>query len=342
MNPIIFNYEIVYPSVVPSLDPLDPLVCYRTYGIKFEEVDTFVTGSWLNLRQVLAQPNTIIYPSYETVNSWVPYSAILPPPTDKIPTSTSDDAVGPFNYVLQEGQLAVVYFKPYPANYAQDTAITSNVGLPIGPLGPFGPAEIAVVVTVPIPAVSTIYVTVLGYDAANNGFGPRNPSTQVFVNSDPTFIWTTGTVPIPAGTVILFTGIGNTPLNINVQDAHSALTVGSITYIPATVPNAVFPVVSVSFVASWEIGAPQRFITAALSNQYVGDYPTLSPSLTIAPSPFALPSIYGQGQTFDNGGLSGTVQSAMVNSGAFATLGWTTPVPPASLPIFKNMATFSL
>ncbi len=339
-NPIIFNYEIVYPTVVPGSEDS----CYRTYGIKFQDqVETFVTGSWLNLRQVLAQPDTIIQNGYETINNWVPYCTLSSPPLDLPPYSTSSPPPfnGPFNYVLQEGQLAVVYFKPYPANYAQDTAITSTSGLPIGPLGlPFGPAEIAVVVTVPIPAASTIYATVLGYDAANNGFGPRNPDLPVFVNLLPTFTWITGNVPIAAGTVILFTGIGNYPSAISVQDAHnSAANVGSVN--SYNFP-AIFPVVSVSFMASWGIGAPQRFITAALSNQYVGDYPTLSPSLTIAPSPFALPSIYGQGQTFNNGGLTGTVQSAMVNSGAFATLGWTTPVPPASLPIFKNMATFSL
>jgi hypothetical protein len=237
--------------------------------------------------------------------------------------------------VLQEGQLAVVYFKPYPANYAQNTV------LPIAPLSPgYGPAEIAIVVTVPIPAQSKIYGTVLGYDAPNQGFGPRNPITPAFVTTTSTFEWTTSVDVIPAGTVVLITGIGGIA-NLQIFNAHSLLPVGTVAY-STPAPVVTFPVVSVSFLARWEIGAPQRFITAALSNQYVGDFPNLSPSLTIAPSPFALPSIYGQGQTFNNAGLSGTVQSAMVNSGAYTTLPWTGTVPATSLPVFKNMATFSL
>jgi hypothetical protein len=335
LDPIIFNYEIVYPATVPY-----PSLCSQTYGIKFKEVDTYVpvTGSWLTLRQILAQPNTIIQSAWETINNWVPYSTITPASATLPPDSTPSPAVGPFEFVLEEGQLAVVYFKPAPANYAQNTA------LPILPLTDYGgPAAIAVVVTAPIATGTTIYATVDGYNASQNGFGPSNPTTSTFVNPNYTFKWVTdNSTVIPAGTVVLFQGIGSNI--ITVTNAHSSLAVGTVTYNTSPNPPLTFPfpVVSVSFLAEWNISAPQRFITAALSNQYVGDFPDLSPSLTIAPSPFALPSIYGQGQTFNNGGLSGTVQSAMVNSGAFETLDWTADVPTTSLPIFKCMASFSL
>jgi len=318
----IFLYQVVYPAIVnyPSETP----TCRPTYGIKFQYDilnPTYVTGSWSNLRQVVSQPQTIISTvAYTpTVNNWVPYSTSTGP-INLPPTNTTSAQTGPFTYVLAEGQLAVVYFAPSPAVYPSLT--TRQLSAP-------GPAQIAFVVTAPIKSGTVVYGTLQGYDSATRTYAPA-------VSINPSFTWTVGAYDLPAGTVILMTGIGS--LSITVQDAHGIIpNVGLVLVSYMTTQY----VVSIILLATWIPGATQRFITAALSNQYVGDFPELSPCLTIAPAPFALPSIYGQGLIIDNMGLPGTVQSPMINSGAFVTLPYGTLVPPTSLPVFRNMANFS-
>jgi hypothetical protein len=330
VNPWEFKYEVVYPTtakyVIADVD-----VCYQIYGIKFKAVETYATGSWSNLREVISQPLTVIQHSYETINNWVPYSTLT---TVTLPPNNENTAVmGPFTYAVAEGQLAVVYFRPLPGAYPVLNAAQTDKS----------PAEVAFVLTAPIPANVSVYITTQGYDADYLGYGPRDPSGGAFISTTPSCVWTTGSDALRAGTVILMSGFGNTaaPTGIVVQDAHNpSANVGAVTGWTVVVPR--LPVVSFIFLGAWELGVPQRFITAVLSSQYVGDFPLLSPALTIQPAPFTFPSIYGQGKVFTNLGLPGTVQSPMINSGAFVTLDWNTVVDPTTLPTFLNMNTFSI
>ena len=331
-NPWIFEVEVVYPAQVKYVDDLGTATCYQIYGIKFKNETFYATGSWSNLRQVIAQPLTVIQNSYETINNWEPYSTrtdvTLPP------DNTTLAVMGPFQFAVAEGQLAVVYFRPLPGAYPEmDTAQDKPA------------AEVAFVLTAPIPGNVTVPVTIQGYDAANLGYGPRSTGGGgAFITSSPSFNWYTGSATLAAGTVVLISNIGaiSPP---TVQDAHTpAADVGGISGWATGLTSPV-PVVSLIFLGVWELGVPQRFVTAALSSQYVGDFPQLSPSLTILPAPFTYPAIYGQGKVFTNLGLPGTVQSAMVNSGAFVTLPWSgtgATVDPSTLPTFLlNMGTFS-
>jgi len=326
-NPWEFRYEVVYPTtatyVVGDLDE-----CYQIYGMKFKAVETYATGTWSNLREVISQPLTVIQHSYETVNNWVPYSTLA---TTQPPNNETAAVMGPFTYAVAEGQLAVVYFRPLPGAYPVLNAAQTDKS----------PAEVAFLLTAPIPANVDVYITTQGYDADYLGYGPRDPAGGAFISNVPSCTWTTGSDALRAGTVILMSGFGNTtvPTGIVVQDAHNpAANVGSVS--GWTVVSPRLPVVSFIFLGAWELAVPQRFITAVLSSQYVGDFPLLSPTLTIQPAPFTFPSIYGQGKVFTNLGLPGTVQSAMVNSGAFVTLDWNTTVVPTTLPTFLNMGTF--
>ena len=319
-NPWTFEYEVVYPAIVKYAGT----TCYRINGIKFKDEQTFANGSWTNLRQVIAQPQTVIQNSYETINNWEPYSTLG---GTQPPDNSATAVMGPFVYAVAEGQLAVVYFRPLPGAYP---LLNTAQAKP--------PAEVAFVLTAPIPANVPVFVTIQGYDATNLGYGPRSLGGTAFIYTNPSFTWTTGASALAAGTVVIITNIGAASAP-GVEDAHTpAHDVGTIT----GWTSASLPVVSLIFVGgAWAVGTPQRFITAALSSQYVGDFPQLSPSLTVHPTPFTYPSIYGQGKTFTNLGLPGTVQAAMVNSGAFVTLPWGTPVLPTTLPTFLNMATFS-
>jgi hypothetical protein len=322
-NPWVFDYEIVYPSAIRNAAGD---TCFRIYGIKFKSETFYATGSWSNLRQVIAQPLTVIQNSYETINNWEPYSTrtdvTLPP------GNTTLAVMGPFEYAVAEGQLAVVYFRPLPGAYPV-----------MGTAQAQPPAEVAFVLTAPIPGNVSVPVTIDGYDSTYLGYGPRSAGGSAFIDVLPSFYWNTSAA-LAAGTVILISNIGSiTPPTV--QDAHnSAANVGGITDWDSTLTSPV-PVVSLIFLGAWQFGVPQRFITAALSSQYVGDFPQLSPSLTILPAPFTYPAIYGQGKVFTNLGLPGTVQSAMVNSGAFVTLPWVGALDPTTLPTFLNMGTFS-
>lgn len=322
-DPWVFQYEVVYPTVVPY-----GTTCYQIRGIKYRDdgllSPIYANGCWSNLRQVIAQPLTVINSVYETVNNWVPYSTQT---TLTLPPDNSLSAyVGPFTYAVAEGQLAVVYFKPLPGDYPVNNTAQTDKSL----------AEVGFVLTAPIPANTTVYATTQGYDSRSLGYGP-NPGS---LTASPSFRWVVGSVDLPAGTVIIISNLGGagTP---NVANAHDSFAnVGSIVGWSSATPPV--PVVSVIFLGAWQLGVPQRFITAALSAQYVGDFPLLSPALTIAPAPFVYPAIYGQGKTFTNLGLPGTVQSAMVNAGAFVTLDWGTTVDPLTLPTFLNMGTFTV
>jgi hypothetical protein len=239
------------------------------------------------------------------------------------------------------GQLVAVFFKPVPRDI--DSATNQ-------PLPGYGFGAAAFVVTAPIPPKTSVFFTTDEWDEVNGGFGPRNSTTGTapFIDTAATFQWITGARVIPAGSVVLFSGIGSSV--IVVQDAHdTSADVGAVVY-----NNSAGQAVSSLLVCSvWTTGGTGTarpifsglFTTALLSNQYAGDYPSLSPCLTINRYVFEGPSIYGQGQTFDNTGLPATVQSAMINSQRFQLLtqddALVVLATPSLLPSFLGMCAFN-
>jgi len=339
-NPFIFLYSVVYPGYALSGSPpacaITGRIAYRQFFAGIEPSYIPVPGSWLSAREIISQPGTVLGNAIgSSITNWVPY--------------TLYNNIGPFRYVLQEGQLAVVYFRPRPADFTVlDTPASAYVWdqRSVNPATPS--AQIAVLVTSPIPPLTLVPITLLGYNSQYSGFGSIIP--PAWNTPSPTYNWTTGSVVIPAGTVLLFTGIGADPTPVAVQDAHGLVTdVGSVQ--SGGDPNPNCAVVSVSFLAFWAQGFDQRFIAAALSNQYVGDFPTLSVDLTIRRVPFSVPAVYAPGQTFKNTGLPGTVQTAMINGGFFTepasawqtdALALPTSVNYVAMPTFTGMTTFFL
>lgn len=309
-----FQFEVVFPCFVTNGSG----GCAHVEAIKYraatEDAPCYVPATWLSLREVVAQPMTLLTDTAESVTNWEVYPAGDP------------TAVGPFTLVAAPGQLAVVYFKPWPLS--GNSYNTPDPGA--------GTAEIAFLVTAPLPAQTVLYFTNLGYDAQNLGYGSRNGGA--FVTTAPAFQWTTGSLPIPAGTVVLFTGIGtSTILLSNAQD--SSADVGAVTN--NLTSGQAIPALIVT--GAWQLGVPQLFVTAALSAQYSGDYPVgLTPGLTISSTPFTSTAVYGFQQVFNNVGLPGTVQAAMINSGAFAVLPTGTVVGSGDLPAFLNMACYRI
>jgi hypothetical protein len=325
----VFLYSVVYPAMQRFNLP-DNVDCSSVVGIKFQYgIHTYSRGSWSSLRDVITQPYTVHRDNYESVTHWYPYSSI----PGYIGEDTVTANVGPFSFAAMAGQLVVVYFRPLPQEVATDDS----------PILGYDAAEIGLLVTAPIPPRSTIYFTTDAFDTAHSGFGPRDVTgTGLFIDTEPSFHWVTGSNEVPAGTVVFISGIG-TPL-VTIQDAHSIVNVGNIVYNTVTGRS----VVSVIVLGAWTtpgIGSARpidasQFVTAALSNQYAGDYPSLAPCVTINKNLFFGPEIYGQGQLFDNAGLPGTVQAPMINSAQFKLLPDNTIVDPATLPSFINMAGF--
>ena len=328
----VFLYTVVYPAL-QRLALLDDDSCADVVGIKFESgVPAYSRGSWSSLRNVVTQPYTVHRDNYQSVTHWYPYSSL----PDTLGAGTASADVGPFCFSARAGQLVVVYFRPLPLNIETDD--TPLAGYPL--------AELGLLVTAPIPPRSEIFFTIDAFDTLHSGFGPRDEAGGgAFIHQNPTFKWVTGSAVIPAGTVVFISGVGGTD-SIVIQDAHSLLDVGSIVNNTVVVtPRAVVSIIVLGVWVSMGIGAARpidasQFVTAALSNQYAGDFPSLAPCVTINRNLFFGPEIYGQGQLFDNMGLPGTVQAPMINSAQFKLLPNGTSVDPGTLPSFSNMACF--
>jgi hypothetical protein len=331
-TPWVFLYSVVYPCMqrFPVVDPSILPDCSDVVGIKFEfSIAANSRASWSSLRNIITQPYTVHRDYYESVTHWYPYSSIPLFVGNEVLTAD----MGPFQWAAMAGQLVVVYFRPRPLEIDTNTE----------PIPGYDPAEIAFLVTVPIPPNSTIFFTIDAYDSLHSGFGPRDNSTSGnFINQDPSFRWTTVSDIVPAGTVVFITGIGTS--DIRIQDAQYMLNVGHILG-NTTIGRAVVSVIALGVWTNFGSGSARpidasQFITAALSNQYAGDFPSLAPCLTINKNLFYGPGIYGQYQLFDNMGLPGTVQAPMINSAVFKLLPKDTIVEPTTLPVFTNMACF--
>ena len=308
----VFLYTVVYPAVVKVGN-----VCSLVVGIKFlEGPPAYCFGSWTGLRGLITQPYTVVEDNFQSVSRWAPYAS-----TNGVFGYTSVTDVGPFVLALMEGQLTVVYFRPLPKVQGTQSTPVSNIY-----------SELALLVTAPIAPHTYVFFTINQYDSTNNSFGTIDDGVFTPAAS-PTFQWVTGSTTILAGTVVLFTGIGS--LTVAVVDAHGVADVGSIN---ANFSNGL-AVVSIMAMATWS-SPPTNFITAAISNQYAGDVPVLSPCLTMNNNLFFGPMIYGQGLVFDNDGLPGTVQASVINSSLFKLIPDAEAVVPTSLPAFVNMATF--
>ena len=323
----VFDYTVVFPLSVPNADNSG---CDTVTAIKYrDDAPTYSLGSWSQLRGQITQPWTVLQPNYYSTSNWLPWRL-------NGDAAVSGADVGPFVFAAAPGQLTVVYFRPLPKDI--DTATT--------PLPGFDPAEVAFLLTAPLPPQAVVYFTIDEWDALNGGFGPHGAGIGAasFVDALPSFQWVNGNSSLPAGTVVLFTGIGGSSGVITVQDArNSAADVGGVTG-NTTSGKAV---VSLIVCGSWldgGIGAARpaqaaRFVTAALSEQYAGDWPdSLSPGLSVNLALFVGPSIYLQGQTVDNRGLPGSVQAAIINSSPFLLLPNNTSPAPTTLPVFVGMA----
>lgn len=345
-----FTYEVVYPIIQPININLNPLeapewVCAPVLGIKFEgAVSKHTAGSWSNLRDIIAQPWTVIKDTYLSVNNWQYYSILE---SFGFPRFVSPDT-GPFVPSLEPGQLVPVYWKPKYKNINTDTDAISGSS----PLSTTA-AQLALLVTSPIAMGTAVYFTNDAYDAENGGFGPRSSGTgsAVFVDNLWSFVWnSSGTRVIPAGTVVFLDNIGGVG-PITIVDAHNtALDVGSIT-IPFGGDGTIQDEDVVSLIAlgawfPWGVGSSRplstsMFVCAALSDQYAGDFPPLSPCLTISRTRYTGQVIFGRRKIFDNRFLPGTVQNAIIHSSTFTSLPWNTIVLPEEMPVFKNMGSFS-
>lgn len=336
-DPWTFVYEVVYPYIQPLTIGADRF-CAPVLGIKFEApIPVYPTGSWSNARDSIAQPWTIIKDNYLSVNNWQYYSV-----AETAVFSVLSPAVGPFVFAAMPGQLVPVYWQPRYKDINTDT--TPQDGTPLAT----NFARLGLLVTSPLQPNMSIYFTNDEFDASNGGFGPRRATTGVapFINTNPAFTWVTGSSVIPAGTVVLIDQIGADVGPITVQDAHdSAADVGAI--IGNRINGEAVPsLMALGVWLAWGAGgarpiAAGMFTCAALSDQYAGDFPPLSPCLTIHKDRFVGQVIYGMNRVFDNKNLFGTVQAPLVNCANFTQLTIDTAVAATELPTFLNMSNFA-
>lgn len=337
-------YRVVFPYFTSRLLAGDTTeTCVPTLGIKFQATDpVYPSGSWSNLRDCIAQPWVVDKPNYLSPTNWA-YYYVLEPDASIIDRSPD---VGPFELAAMPGQLAVVYFQPRYKDIDTDNAPIDNSSP--APQRDSGHAQLAMLVTSPLQPQQNIYFTTDGYDSNNGGFGPRNPSvgTAQFLHTQPSFTWVTGAAVIPAGVVVFIDNIGDDTNTITIQDAHdSDADVGHI--IRNNIAGQAVPGIIVLSV--WETfgrGSARpvlgsMFVTAALSDQYAGDFPELSPMLTINRYRFVGQNIYGRNKIFDNRGLPGTVQSPLINSATFEKLPYGTAVDTLDMPVFRHMSHFA-
>jgi hypothetical protein len=345
-----FLYQVAFPFLVtnplyaPDFTGVD--CCIHCPGIKVAgNKPLYARGSWSNLREEIAQPWTLRKTNYYAPTAWTPYF------TDTVSTSpllnmTPDS--GPFLLAAAPGQLAVVYFRPRYADIHgdDDTPVVSSGQLLV--YRDSGSAEVGFVVTSPLYPGQALYFTHTPYNSDTGGFGPRTTTdaTALYVVGDPSFVWTVGSKVIPAGTVIVVTNIGAVSGAIAIQNAHDAgddVGVISLTMVNGGDTGTTIP--SLIITSAWVqngIAAPRpwtahMFVTAALSEQYSGDFPPLSPGLTMHHGFLTGTSVYGRGKVLDNTKLPGTVQSALVNSGPMAPVNSGDLVAITELPSFRGM-----
>jgi hypothetical protein len=343
-----FIYEVVYPAIqrfnITPQSITDPVwECVPVPGIKYEGLITkYTAGSWTNLREIIAQPWTIFKDNYYSVSNWEWYTVLA---DYVLPTVVSPD-VGPFEPSLMPGQLVPVYFRPRYKNINTD-----HSPIDTEPMRNVHSARIGMLVASPIDAGSKIYFTTNAYDATYGGFGPRKSGIgqAIFLNNLWAFQWTTpGDRVIPAGTVVVIDNIGGVG-PMAVYDAHDAGADVGVVISPygGTINNqAVVSLIALGAWAPWGVGGSRplsasMFICAALSDQYSGDFPPLSPCLTINKDRFVGQVIYGRGRVFDNKSLPGTVQCAMINSACFTQIDYVEELDTNELPVFTGMRHFS-
>lgn len=354
--PWTIEYSVVFPTRVPVEVSSTP-ECIAVNAIKFDQ-ETYVQGSWTQLRSAISQPWTVITSSFSSVNKWS-FAGTYGSPTP-IPYGFAEDdyTVGPFNFSVMAGQLVPVYFRPR----AQDIHTVSDPLPPSSAVPPplitdSGSAQLGLLVTSPIPANVSVYFTREEFNVAAEGFGDLNQSGQ-FTTTQPSFTWTTN-APIPAGTVLFIDGIGAAaPTTITIRNAHDsfATNVGAITSTINTSPDGM-SVTSIIAVGVWTQASgvndgkfsdaimAGRFVCAVLSTQYAGDFPLLAPQVTVNPRLFVAQGIYGQGETFiyppNRDGTPSFPPPALapiINGATFTPLPFGTIVNPTTLPVFLGLS----
>jgi hypothetical protein len=338
-----FAFTVVFPSQVPhtlSSAPSSP-VCVDVLAIQYS-IPTYATASWRNLRSHITQPYTILQENFESVNRWSYWGTVVGEPETVVGSETPSP--GPFYLSAAPGQLVPVYWRPrYQNVHTADTPITSN---PLASQQDSGSAEIGLLVTAPLMPAQSIYFTIDEYNDVSRGFGPRDGTDTVFLHPNPSFIWTIGSVEVPAGTVVFISNIGASSGPITIQNAHySAADVGSITTTMTSIVNK--SVTSLIALGAWfqeDSGVTpitplaDKVVCAALSDQYAGDFPPLSPGLTINCQPVWIGAvIYMQDQVIDACGMHGAFQAAAVNTTVFTKLPYGTVVLPQSMPFYQGM-----
>jgi hypothetical protein len=357
-------YNVVFPIQYNIVNPANPTTgtpqCVNVTGggIKIDDAfPIYVPGSWTAARDIIAQPWTALQVNSRTPTRWRPYNYALNG-EDVLDTP----AVGPFLLAAEPGQLAVVYFRPRQQFLDCNPDLVSTTLIP-ATAGPWiADAQLGLLVTSPLPPRSTLYFTVEPYNEALAGFGPANPMAAAptvcdggtaFVTHTPAFEWVTGSCVVPAGTVVFIDHIGSATQDPVIVDAHDtgANRVGSIVRNTLTTAAAGggSAVPSIAIVSDWVsngVGAPRplatdRFVTAVLSDQYTGDVPPLSPSLTM-PATRAPGAVgYGLRRVIDAGGMPGTVQAALINGGSWTQIPDGAEIGPADMPVFLNLQSWA-
>lgn len=350
-----FEYEVVYPISAPYLEVsefgVSTEVCRDSVGIKYLPLftdplrngysSTATLGSWTTARLNINQPWTVLKDNYTSVSRWAFYDATINLVTGPSVTAS----VGPFVLSAMSGQLVPVYWRPKYKNINTDGRIIEESSLVSFAKG--GPAAIGLLVTSPLLPGQNLYFTKGEYDARNGGFGFRTTAGTgaSFVDTNPSFVWVVGSYVIEAGTVLYIGNIG-TP-DTYIQNAHdSTADVGHIVHNILTSEDAVTSLICMGVWDTTGNGSSKAifqtyFVCAALSEQYAGNLPPLSPCITIHKTHFVGQVIYGMGRTFDNKGLPATVQAPLINSSTFTQLAWGTAVTPSDLPSFVGMKHFS-
>ena len=349
-----FEYEVVYPISASYLDQTEagPLeVCKESVGIKYLPLfndplrngysDTAVLGSWTTARLNINQPWTVLKDNYTSVSSWAYYNATV----NLVDGPSVTASVGPFILSPMAGQLVPVYWRPKYKDINTDGSIIADTSLVSASRG--GPAAIGLLLTSPLYPGQTLYFTKGEYDSKDGGFGFRTSAgtPASFVETNPSFQWVVGPYVIEAGTVVYIGDIG-TP-DTYVQNAHDgSANVGAIVYNRLSYDDAVTSLICMGVWDTTGNGSSKAinqayFVCAALSEQYAGSLPPLSPCITMHKTHFVGQVIYGKGRTFDNKGLPATVQAPLINSSTFTQLAWDdVSITPTDLPSFIGMKHF--
>jgi len=343
-----FTYQVVFTLAYTSqttvagstVDTCNTVDAFKVQSAADALSPLYVSGEWSNLRDVLAQPFTMLSPTVTSPSRWVPYK----PDTDNA-------NVGPFVLAASPGQLAVVYFQPRQLNM-------SSTGMTPATTGEFtGPGRLGLLVTSPLPPRTSLYFTVLPYNSLLGGFGPRDTeslSSTAFVDHAPSFVWVTGSCPIPAGTVVFIDNIGSGTEDPTIVDAHDTTSnrVGALVSNTLTTMDGLGTAVpSICIVSDWvNFGGTggarpltaDHFVTAVFSDQYYGDPVPLSPMLTMPRTRVYGAIAYSLGRIINNENLPGTVQAAIINSASLTALSSASSslITPGDMPTFLGMTPF--